>query len=295
MKYWSIALLLGVAPSLPILAQPSRPVVVAVLENSHECVGNSTTRVVRPLFGLAAGGWVALDTVAAARAFDLRDVTWTVAFDGRNLGPVRSIDPGISSKNGWTYSRDRHLTLQPVPRAPVVSNPKDGFGGWCGSNTSRPLVLVSAANFEDPDRWKPFRPTSAVRDRLTADLRKTVAMKVPCPDHSRADSMPFDYTAANFATAKGYQDRTGRLLVALEVEDKKGVCDSADGPRTMQWFLFSDGVHPLGPNFQLVDAGDYDRDGKSDLLFWYSGYNEDGFTLLYDGLAKHVDFRWHYH
>jgi hypothetical protein len=85
------------------------------------------------------------------------------------------------------------------------------------------------------------------------------------------------------------------MLAALKVEDKKYVCGGDDGPQPMQWFLLSDGVHPLGPNSGLVDAGDYDRDGKSDLLFWYSGYNNDGFTLFYDGLTKHVDFRWSYH
>lgn len=293
MRISSIALSLAVAFASRAVAQPPRPV-VAVLESPHECGKDSTTQTVHPLFGFAADGWVALSTAEAARAFDLNDVTWTVAFDGRNLGPVRSIDPGFSTKYAWTYSRDRHLTVQPVPRAPVVSNTKGGFGAWCGSGTLRPLVLVSAANFEDPDRWKPFRPTSAVRDSVLANFRKVVGMKLPCPDDSTT-SMPFDYAAATFAASKGYRDRAGRMLVALKVEDKKSVCDSPDGPEALQWFLLSDAVHPLGPNFELVDAGDYDRDGKSDLLFWYSGYNNDGFTLFYDGLAKHVDFRWSYH
>jgi hypothetical protein len=288
MKLWPMALLLGVAPSLPILAQPSRPV-VAVLE-SPECHDGSTTWKVHPLFGLGAGGWVALNTAAAARAFDLRDVTWTVAFDGRNLGTVRSIDPGISPKDAWKYSREWRLTVQPVPRPPVVSNAKGGFGGWCESAASRPLVLVSAANFEDPDRWKPFRPTSAVRDRLSTEFRKVVGMQLPCPDDA-STTVPFDYAATNFATAKGYQDRAGRMLVALDMIDKKDMCD-LEAP---QLFLLSNGVHLLGPNFELVAAGDYDRDGKSDLLFWYNGYNEYGFTLFYDGLAKHVEFHWHDH
>lgn len=292
MKLWSIALLLGVAPGFPILAQPSRPV-LAVLENSHECAGKSTKRAVRPLFGLAAGGWVALNSAETARPFDLRDVTWTVAFDGRNLGPVRTIDPGFSTKYAWTYSRDRRLTVQPVPRAPVVPG-KGSFEGWCGSATSRTLVLVSAANFEDPDRWKPLHPTSAMRDSLFARIRKVAGMMLPCPDDAE-HSVPFDHAAGTFATTKGYRDRAGRMLVALKVEDRKDVCESPEGPKAVQWFLLSDGVHPLGPNFELVDAGDYDRDGKSDLLFWYSGYNNDGFTLFYDGLAKHVDFRWSYH
>lgn len=292
MRTSSVALLLAVALAVPALAQPARPV-IAVLEDPHEC-GEDTTRIVQPLFGLGARGWVALNTAEAARPFDLRDVTWTVAFDGRNLGPVRTIDPGFSTKYAWTYPRDRHLTVQPVPRAPVVSRAKGSFGAWCGSGRSRPLVLVSGANFEDPDRWKPFRPTSAARHLLLADFRNAVGLKLPCPDDPET-SMPFDRTAATFAAAKGYQDRAGRILVVLDVEDTTSVCDSPDGPKAQHWFLLADGVHPLGPNFELVDAGDYDRDGKSDLLFWYSGYNKDGFTLFYDGLTKHVDFRWSYH
>jgi hypothetical protein len=292
MKYWSIALLLAVAPALPILAQPSRPV-IAVLENTHEC-SNPTTRAVHPLFGLGARGWVALNSAESVRPFDLRDVTWTVAFDGRNLGPVRSIDPGLSPKDSWKYSREWYLTVQPVPRAPVVAMGKDSFGGWCGSPTSRSLVLVSAPNFEDPDRWKPFHPTRIVRDSLFARIRKVVDLKLPCRDNAE-QSMPLDYAAMTFPAQKGYRDRAGRMLVALQVPDKKFVCDSQEGPDALQWFLLSDAVYPLGPDLQLVDAGDYDRDGKSDLLFWYSGYNNDGFTLFYGGLTKHVDFRWSYH
>jgi hypothetical protein len=293
MKYRSIALLLAVAPGLPILAQSSRPV-VAVLE-SPECDEDGTTWKVHPLFGLAANGWVALNTAEASRPFDLRDVTWTVAFDGRNRGPVRSIDPGFTTDYAWTYPRDRRLTVQPVPRPPVVPNAKGAFDGWCAPKT-RPLVLVAPANFEDPDRWKPFRPTSAVRDSLFVDFRKAVGKVVHCPGNSEKGA-PFDYSPANVLVVKGYQDRAGRRLVALKLkDDKKNWCDGppddAEGP---QWFLLSDSVHVLGANFELVDAGDYDLDGKSDLLFWYSGYNNDGFTLFYGGLAKHVDFRWSYH
>jgi hypothetical protein len=51
----------------------------------------------------------------------------------------------------------------------------------------------------------------------------------------------------------------------------------------------------LGSELSLVDAGDYDADGESELLFWYSGYNQDGYTLLFDGLRKQVSYRWKYH
>jgi hypothetical protein len=287
-----IALLLAVAPAFRAVAQPSRPV-VAILE-SPECVEGSPAWRVHPLFGLAAGGWVALNTAEASRPFDLRDVTWTVAFDGRNLGSVRSIDPGFSTKYAWTYSRDRRLTVQPVPRPPVVANAKGAFDGWCAPKT-RPVVLVTPTNFEDPDRWKPFSPTAAMRDRLFPEFKRAVGQVNHCPADAEK-YLSFAYAAANIAVVKGYRDRTGRMLVALQLDGKRYGCDGPAGPEwSLQWFLLSNGIRSLGANLELVDAGDYDGDGKSEVLFWFSGYNKDGFTLFYDDLAKRADFRWSYH
>ena len=41
--------------------------------------------------------------------------------------------------------------------------------------------------------------------------------------------------------------------------------------------------------------GDDDGDGSSEIMFWYSGYNEDGYTLFYRGFTRHASFRWNYH
>ena len=45
---------------------------------------------------------------------------------------------------------------------------------------------------------------------------------------------------------------------------------------------------------ELIDAGDYDNDGKSELLFWYSGYNRDGYILIYDDFRKSAEYIWGY-
>jgi hypothetical protein len=39
---------------------------------------------------------------------------------------------------------------------------------------------------------------------------------------------------------------------------------------------------------------DYDE-GQSELLFWYSGYNHDGYALFDSSLARRVDYLWSYH
>lgn len=45
----------------------------------------------------------------------------------------------------------------------------------------------------------------------------------------------------------------------------------------------------------LVDAGDYDGDGKSEILFWFERYNRDGYVLFYDKCSKFDEFTWPYH
>ncbi len=53
--------------------------------------------------------------------------------------------------------------------------------------------------------------------------------------------------------------------------------------------MTSDGARYLGSNLELVDAGDFDGDGTSEVLFRYSAYDEDGYTLFTDGLTKRTD------
>jgi len=45
----------------------------------------------------------------------------------------------------------------------------------------------------------------------------------------------------------------------------------------------------------LVDAGDYDGDGDSEVIFWVSRYNHDGYVLFYKQLSRFVEFSWGYH
>ena len=45
----------------------------------------------------------------------------------------------------------------------------------------------------------------------------------------------------------------------------------------------------------LVDAGDYDNDGKSEVLFSIAGYDRGGYELFYDDFQKHASFEFGYH
>jgi hypothetical protein len=52
---------------------------------------------------------------------------------------------------------------------------------------------------------------------------------------------------------------------------------------------------PRAQNLWLVDAGDYDNDGKSELIFSINRENEGGYEIWYDSFKKHAIFKFNYH
>jgi hypothetical protein len=56
-------------------------------------------------------------------------------------------------------------------------------------------------------------------------------------------------------------------------------------------FKSRNGFDKLG----LVEFGDFDGDGKTEGLFFLSGYGEDGYVLLHDNMTKQIKFTWGYH
>ena len=51
----------------------------------------------------------------------------------------------------------------------------------------------------------------------------------------------------------------------------------------------------LGSRMWLVDAGDYDNDGKSELVFSIDDYNRGGYRLFYDDFSRSAKFEFGYH
>jgi hypothetical protein len=48
----------------------------------------------------------------------------------------------------------------------------------------------------------------------------------------------------------------------------------------------------LGHGLRFVGAGDFDGDGRSELLFQSVGYNRDGYQLVYGDGSKTAHFEW---
>jgi len=251
---------------------------------------------VRVLFSKKGDKWLALDNAAAAKTFDMSHITWTVAFDGRNFGNLKTFDPGFSTPYEWTYSRDRLLEISPNQEIPKLQNKDKGFGGWCDAPDYRPLVLVNEPNYKDPSGWKPFHPDGSFINLLFPKFKAVVGVARNCLDTYQNKASPFNYVAKDLQIYKGYQNKAGQKLISIRLDLKHYKCDGPiEAAWTPHWFLMSKEITYVGNDLSVVDAGDYDNDGKSEMMFWYSGYNEDGYTLFYDDFKKRVDYHWKYH
>ena len=77
-----------------------------------------------------------------------------------------------------------------------------------------------------------------------------------------------------------------------------GYVDDPDDPLSGPWFFVSPerAVRRIGSFMSLLDAGDYDSDGHSEVVFFLSlGENSEGFVLFDARFEKSVTFAWHYH
>ena len=250
---------------------------------------------------------------AAWRAISSRDLinaamvpsTWTIAFDGKDRGILRTQQSMRTPGNTTLFRRDYLLTLMGTQVPFSVSARPSGtaagdtvasaFGGWCEHGPSRPLVVVSTSHTADPDRWRPLALTPAELSRVLAAFKPHADSAEYCP--SRRDiAAPLQMRAEHIEVVSSYGDVRGRRLIAVRLKPLLRMCD---GPRDaawlVHWFAVTTSARFIGRGLTLIDAGDYDGDGASELVFWYSGYNNDGYVLLRADLSRRVEYLWSYH
>jgi hypothetical protein len=271
------AAVLLVAGREPASSEP----MLGILEERQECdASTGKTVVVEPLFARSGDDWTSL----SEELQPLESLSWTVLLDGRSIGVLRT-EPGAAG--------ERLVSLVPGQRVPAIRNTNGGFRGWCGTPTRRPLAVTSRADVRDPDRWRPFEAPQELCSRLFQAFRAE-AGDASCGD-GRGNIVEVPYHAEDLRVASAWRDRAGRQLVAVVLPFEERCDGPWEGPWKARWFLVTgESARYLGSNFELIDVGDYDADGTSEILFRYSAYDEDGYTLFHDGLLKRTDHHRRY-
>jgi hypothetical protein len=282
--------------------EPQANVILGVLEDfPGEYAGESDFRAVRAIFKKVGDDWQAFPTktksyrdVDALSILYPKEMTWTIAFDGRNLGTVTSRTP--SHFKFYSEIGIEEITSQ--NQVPTVGMKSVDYSGYLHKPVYRPLVTVSRPNVSDPEQWK----RAQLSQELIGAARQQFRVKFPkvtnCRNPKENIARPWKYRDEDIQVTKAYASKDKWSLIELNLTGN--ACDGEQDFQEAfhgQWYVIepSGVVRFLGADMWLVDAGDYDNDGKSEVLFSIAGDNRGGYRLFYRNFTKSAEFAFYYH
>ena len=297
-KHFFYVILLG-AVSVVLAAQDDA-VLLGVLEDIPGVyAGQSNSRKVRILFTRKDSKWIAYQSECSEPECLKRltnqypqNVHWFVGLDGRQIGEVMATTP----KDFGFYAQ---IGLQDIisGTAPVIGRRSHEFSGFAEGDVYRPLVTVSKPYFKDPALWKRVKVTSRIRKQaytLLRDKGPSVCKEGPADTQPL---VPLRYGAEDLGI-RAHRSKDGWLIMNITVGGGY-YCNGGDGDGLLDAQTFA--INPagraqfLGAGLMLVDAGDYDGDGRSELMFALSLYNRSGYVLFSDDLTEQARFVFSYH
>jgi hypothetical protein len=179
---------------------------------------------------------------------------------------------------------------------PTIGKPSQEFAGFLNGSVYRPLVANSKRYFSDPERWRPAQLAPEVVGGLRKQFRQNFPKVSNCANADENIEKPWFYQDSDIRVIQAYSSKMNWSVVQLRLEGYR--CDGpADDPFVDQWFSVSPTreIKFLDKAMWLVDAGDYDHDGRSELVFSIDGYDRGGYRLFYDHFEKRAVFEFSYH
>jgi hypothetical protein len=289
--------LVGIALAASLLAAPGEAPLLGIAEEFPSGDwGSPVVPQVRVGFRRVDAGWQACSeplpgepALAASPEPHRLHLRWSVCFDGRVLGRLETeaVDSALSSREGVQTP----VANQTIP---FVGRRSREFAGWMRAEVHHPLAVSSQGYCSDPEGWHREQAGPQLRQRLFGFLRTSLRAEV-CDGDVRRTWVP---KSTDLELLKLYASKTGERLAMLRARLPKAACEDPQSEAAGVQLLRIDRqgrVSLLGAGLSIVDAGDYDGDGKAEVLVRYERYNHDGYTLFYDSFSKQVSVGWHYH
>lgn len=283
--------------------QNTNDLYLGVLETRFVSFEDTTRiRVQRVMFRHANDKWYSLEHEIGDSSKYPVQAPWTIAFDGRTIGSFNSHMAPIKFRDApWTFPRDAYH-IPDTQKLPTIGMPTMEFSGWIGEIQPRPLVTVSDTNYADREKWKPFVPD----ERIIKELTTLYKQHFEYTEYARIDTL----SDVILALGKSYISANGGSLI--QIGEKNFLDDGAVILSSPIWiyrssagevidlskavdFPFRGAGDSETSNLHLVDAGDYDGDGYSEVIFWIDRYNGNGYALFYHNFSAHVTFEWSFH
>ncbi len=292
-------LLVLVVVTSPLSKLRAQAILLGALEDVPGAyVGEPNSFQVRVTFQKIGNDWQAFPTDCLDESCEAtvasqypREVAWTIGFDGRILGKVTAQTPS-------DFGLLSHVGFQEITsgQAPTIGKRSEKYSGWLSIPVYRPLVANSQPYFKDPDAWKPATLSPGAVRALRAAFREKFPTVKNCRNPDKNIARHWSYRDEDIKITNTCSSNKAWSVASVKLEPWR--CDGpADDAFDNQLFAISPKQELLflGQGLWLVDTGDYDNDGRSELLFSISGYDLGGYELFYDDFKKHASFQFGYH
>jgi len=204
---------------------------------------------------------------------------------------------------------DAALLRVTTPDLPAQGVRSGDFAGWSGVDVYRPLLAVRGTT-STYRAWTVVPAASSDRVATFPLFAKSVPRIPPCKtdENNKPIGKPLKTKISHAQIFRVLQSATsdGRLVGMRVRRELVADCDGIGEVASDHWFLLSKERPPRELKYLVdksgwsaslvpIEVGDFDGDGSEEALFWYSGYNEDGYVLFFDGFSKSARFTWGYH
>ena len=168
-----------------------------------------------------------------------------------------------------------------------------------GGVVHRPLVLSSLGRCEDPEGWH-RAPLAAGRWRKVAEAaRANVRAPICAGSDAEKPTETWRPALADLELVKAYASDRGEGLAMVRARPPARACDLVEDPSPFAVRLVhvspAGEISLVGIGMAVVDAGDYDGDGRSEVIVKEQRHDRDGYVLFTDGFRGRVAFGWTYH
>jgi len=273
-------------------------IIIGIAEDSQHEVTPFHARI---MFKQTHSGWLVLNSKLNYQKADLaNEQTWTIAFDGKNLGQLSTIDVEERTPScEWCFSRDKVSKLKDIGEFPKLGNREQRFQNWLGIPKNRPVVLNSQPFYKDHESWKRLPPKDNLLGLIYPNINQILGgLAEHCTGAPKWDVDTIKLTIDDVEVFRVYGNITQELIVsagvaAKHLKDCDGLIADVHGP--IWFYVKEDNVTLIGYELDLVEAGDFDNDGEIEFIFAHSGINRDGYSLFESGFRSRYDYFWGYH
>ena len=281
-------------------ATPLQIPAIAVLENRPGALADQPARfVVRMVFQNTGAGWTSVNPdcrdeacLASAAATWPPAASWTVVNAGTVVGKVDATRPKV-----WTWYAD--VGTSDVASSAAIPKVGAPTRGWVDSDLEfqRPLVAISQPTISDPEGWKEGPLAPVVLGTLQGAFAAQFNEVSNCANDGGTDPKAMKYKPADIAVAASHVSTAGWVVATAQLTDYRCDGPSEDTAFAPQTFAIAPDlkVQYLGESLKLVDAGDFDGNGQSELLFAIQRGNTEGYELRFDDFAGQATFAYNHH